>query len=163
MDLKKLRIPVAALAISAGGLGFIATKEGTVNRTYFDVKGVPTVCTGHTGPAVSIGQYYTPEQCTELLRLDVGSAQYAVRKGIKVPLYQSEFDALVDFCFNVGNTACMTSSAFKLINNGDYNAGAQQFLRWKYVGKVDCSVAANKCYGIYQRRLDELKLFKSEH
>lgn len=163
MDLKRLRIPVAALAISAGGIGFVATHEGTVNRTYLDIKGVPTACTGHTGADVVLGKYYTPDQCAVLLQQDSQSAQYAVRKGIKVPLYQSEFDALVDFCFNVGNTACMKSGVFTLINNGDYNAGAQQFLRWKYVGKTDCSVVANKCYGIYQRRLDELKLFKSEH
>lgn len=162
-DLKKLRMPVAALALSVAGLAGLATHEGTKQRVYLDTKGVPTVCTGHTGTGLSLGAYYTPEQCAALLVLDSTSASNAVRSGIKVPLYQSEFDALVDFCFNVGSTACKSSSLFKLINNGDYNAAGKQFLRWKFVGDLDCSVPANKCYGIYQRRLDEYALFRSEH
>ena len=157
------RVGVAVLSLSAAGGVFLASKEGTVQRTYLDSIGIPTVCTGHTGPEVKMGQFYTPEQCQEILRKDVGSVQYMIQRAIKVPLYQYEYDALVSLCFNIGNTACSTSTLFKIINNGDYAAAAAQFPRWRFAGGKDCAVRANNCYGVYLRRLDESNLWKGKY
>jgi len=157
------RVAVAALGVSAAGYGFIATEEGTVNRTYLDSIGKPTICTGHTGPEVRLGLVYSDKQCTELLRQDAGSAVNAIRKAIKVPLYQYEFDALVSFCFNVGNYNCTTSTMFALINQGRYDAAGNQFIRWRYAGGKDCKVRANDCYGVYLRRYHEAALWKGEY
>ena len=154
------RVGVGLLALSAAGGAFLATKEGTVQRTYLDSIGVPTVCTGHTGKEVKLGQYFTLEECAAILRVDVGSASYAIKQAIKVPLYQYEFDALVSFCFNVGNANCTSSTMFKLINQGKYEQAGQEFTRWRFAGGKDCYVRANNCYGVYTRRLDEANVWK---
>ena len=163
-NLKKLaRVAVATLAISASGLGFISKEEGTVQRVYLDSIGLPTVCTGHMDRSMKVGTLYTPAQCAELLRTDVNSASYAVRKAIKVPLYQYEFDALVSFCFNVGNANCTTSTMFKLINQGSYHDAGLQFRRWRYADGRDCSVRSNDCYGVYLRRQSETNLWNGSY
>jgi len=163
MQIKYPRSLAAGLALSAAGATFIATNEGTHQRSYLDSGGLPTICTGHTGPEVKLGLYYSKEQCAELLRQDSQSAVNAVRKSIKVPLYQTEFDALVDFCFNVGNQACTTSTLFTMVNRKQYEDAAEQFRRWRFVKGEDCAYRKSNCYGVYQRRLDEAKLFRSEH
>jgi lysozyme len=163
-NLKQLaRVAVATLAISASGLGFISKEEGTVQRVYLDSIGLPTVCTGHMDRSMKVGTLYTAEHCAQLLRTDVGSASYAVRKAIKVPLYQYEFDALVSFCFNVGNANCSTSTMFKLINQGSYHDAGLQFKRWSFAGGLDCRVRSNNCYGVALRRVAEAKLWRGEY
>lgn len=157
------RSAVAVLGISAAGLGFIQHEEGTVNRAYLDSIGKPTICTGHTGPEVRLGLVYSDAQCAELLRTDANSAAAAVKRTIKVPLYQYEFDALVSFCFNVGNYNCTTSTMFKLINQGRYDEAGPQLLRWRYAGGKDCSVRANNCYGVYTRRHNEYALWQGQY
>ncbi|ANU79120.1 hypothetical protein Andromeda_45 [Pseudomonas phage Andromeda] len=157
------RTAVAALGLSAAGIGFIQHEEGTVNRAYLDSIGKPTICTGHTGPEVRLGLVYTDAECAELLRTDVNSASAAIKRAIKVPLYQYEFDALVSFCFNVGNYNCTTSTMFTLINQGRYEDAGKQFIRWKYAKKRDCSVRANNCYGVYLRRINEANLWRGQY
>jgi lysozyme len=163
-NLKRLaRVAVATLAISASGLGFISKEEGTVQRVYLDSIGLPTVCTGHMDRSMKVGTLYTTEQCEQLLRTDVNSASAAVRRSIKVPLYQYEFDALVSFCFNVGNANCTSSTMFKLINQGSYHDAGLQFKRWIYADGRNCSVRANNCYGVYLRRVAETNLWKGAY
>lgn len=160
---RSARVAVAVLGFSALGVGLLKQDEGFKNRAYLDSIGKPTICVGHTGPEVKLGLNYSDEECVRIMLQDVNSAESAVRRSIKVPLYQHEFDALVSFCFNVGNTACTTSTMFKLINNGDYNAASLQFVRWRYAGGLDCAVRSNNCYGVYLRRISEAKLWKGEY
>lgn len=162
-----VRVLASVLALSPAGIAFIEKHEGgAVQRGYLDSIKKPTVCVGHTRN-VDMSRFYTKAECAELLREDSDSAQAAVRRAIKVHLYQSEYDALVDFCFNVGNAACSGSTMFKLINRGEYAQAALQFPVWDKVTingrKVSCRVRSNNCYGVYLRRLDEQALFTSEH
>lgn len=157
------RVLVGALALSPAGLSLIKKEEGTVPRAYLDSIGVPTICTGHTGPEVRLGLVYTLAECDRLLSQDTGSAQAAVRRSIKVPLYQYEFDALVSFCFNVGNYACSSSTMFKIINQQRYAEAANEFLRWRFAGGRDCKVRSNNCYGVYARRYAEQALFRGTY
>lgn len=157
------RVSVATLVLSMAGIGFLQNEEGTKQRVYLDSIGKPTVCTGHMDPKMRVGTFYTPEQCAELLRTDTESASYAVRTGIKVPLYQYEFDALVSFCFNVGNTNCKTSTMFKRINAGNYDAVPAELLRWRFAGGMDCKVRSNNCYGVYLRRQNEANLWRGQY
>ncbi|UGL61150.1 endolysin [Pseudomonas phage Eisa9] len=154
------RTSVVALVLSAAGIGFLQTEEGHSNRVYLDSIGKPTVCTGHMDAKMKVGTYYSPEQCDQLLREDTGSAAYAVRQLVKVPLYQYEFDALVSFCFNVGNANCRSATLFKVLNNGDYAAVPYQLSRWRFAGGLDCKVRSNNCYGVYLRRINEGTLWK---
>ena len=54
----------------------------------------------------------TKKQADELLKLDLISYEAKVRKGLKVEVNQSQFDALVSFCYNCG----WSDTLFRMIN-----------------------------------------------
>lgn len=65
---------------------------------------------------------------------------------------QHEFDAMVDFTFNVGCHAFAKSTLLKKVNAGDIPGAANEFMKWTYVGKVQVR-------GLIRRRTDERNLF----
>lgn len=68
---------------------------------------------------------------------------------------QHQFDALVDFTFNVGCKAFRTSTLLKYVNRGDMVGASNQFMKWVYVnGRV------NK--GLIARRVAERKMFEEK-
>ena len=68
---------------------------------------------------------------------------------------QDEFDALVDFAYNVGNGAFKGSRMLHVLNSGDYAGAAAQFQRWDHVGD---DVSA----GLLRRRQAEVGLFNNK-
>lgn len=131
------------LAISAKGLNFIKGHERFMPRAYDDfapsrvlnrgdrVRGTLTIGYGHTGPDVKIGDVWTEKKALEVLDVDLDRFERAVRRLVKVPLEQHEFDALVSFTFNVGEGNLAMSTLLKKINAGATLAEIQaQFRRW---------------------------------
>jgi lysozyme len=55
-----------------------------------------------------------------------------VQRLVKVPLTQGQFDALVDFCFNLGAGRLASSTLLSVLNRGRYDAAAEQLLRWDF-------------------------------
>lgn len=51
-----------------------------------------------------------------------------------VPLAQNQFDALVDWTFNIGVEALERSTLLRVLNQGRYDYAANQFLAWDHVG-----------------------------
>ncbi|MGA3370676.1 MAG: lysozyme [Terracidiphilus sp.] len=90
--------------ISKDGLQLIKASEGFRANTYLDVAGFPTIGYGHRllHPE-SYPNGITEDEATALLLQDVQSAEQAVLRLVKVPLSQGQFDALVDFTFNLGS------------------------------------------------------------
>ena len=162
--MQKSRTAVAILTITAAGLAGTRLFEGKENRAYVErVAGnrVVTVCYGHTRTAV-LGQTYTDAACDALLLKDMNDI-YApvVRKLVKVPLSQGEFNALVDFVYNVGEPNFRGSTLLALVNAKQYDRAALEFARWKFVNNRDCTIPANKCGGIPKRRAWERQMFES--
>jgi lysozyme len=86
---------------------------------------------------VKKGDTATQSTCERLLNEDTAIAQSAVRRLVKVPLTQTQYDELVDFTFNVGQGAFAGSTLLKKINAGDcYGAGAE-FPKWRYAKGVE--------------------------
>jgi lysozyme len=56
------------------------------------------------------------------------------------------------FSFNVGPDAFCRSTAARLLNEGRFREACQQIPRWRFIGKKDCAIKANKCGGIVRRR-----------
>lgn len=89
-----------------------------------------------------------------ILRADLVKFEQGVVKAVKVPLTQSQFDALVSFTFNLGPGSLGKSMLLHKLNAGDYTGAAAEFPKWnKSNGKV--------LAGLTRRRADEQALFLS--
>jgi lysozyme len=136
------------------GLNLIKEFESLELKAYLCPAGVWTIGYGHTKD-VQEGDTCTEEQANEWLREDVRWAEDAVRASVKLPLRQTEFDALVSFVFNVGVTAYMRSTLLQKLRRGDLQGAAQQFGRWTRAnGRV--------LRGLVRRRAAERAMF-DEH
>lgn len=128
---------------SAEGMQLIEEQEGFSGRTYLDVAGFPTIGYGHrlTAAEITSGKFshgISDAQAAEILLADVCTAEQAVERLVKVSLFQGQFDALVDFCFNLGAGRLAKSTLLKVLNAGFYADAAEQLLRWDQAGGQEC-------------------------
>lgn len=162
--MSKARYVVSALSVVAALAAGTASFEGRENTAYVDrlaTTRVVTVCYGHTRTAV-LGQTYTNAECDALLLSDLNTI-YApiVRKYVKVPLSQGEFNALVDFTYNLGEGNLRSSTLLRLVNEQRYEEAGKEFSRWYKTNGKDCRIPASKCSGIIKRRTWEAQQFAS--
>jgi len=122
------------LSFSDDGLELTKTSEGLRLIAYQDSVGVWTIGYGHTGPDVQHGLTITEDQAIELLKNDIATAAAAVNKLVTVQLKQHQFDALVDFVFNLGSARLKSSRLLRKLNAGDVAGAAEQFLVWVRAG-----------------------------
>ena len=141
--------------LSAEGLALIKQFEGFRGQAYADVAGIATIGYGHRIlPAQSFPDGISEAEAAALLASDVREAERAVDSLIKVALTQGQFDAQVDFCFNLGAGRLVRSTLLRALNAGHYEAAAAQFLLWDRVGgEVSPALKA--------RREAEMRLWKS--
>lgn len=131
----KRRLAVAALSLSAAGLVSIANLEGFSEKAYIPIPGdVPTIGFGST-EGVRMGDTITVPKALDRLMRDVGVAESAIGRCVKVPLSQSEYDAFTSFAFNVGGDAFCSSTLVKKLNAGDYDGACDELERWVYSQK----------------------------
>jgi len=83
----------------------------------------------------------------------VRSAQQTVQRLVKVTLTQGQFDALVDFVFNLGQGKLAASTLLKELNTGEYQAAGEQLLRWDHAG-------AQENASLKARRMAEFELWR---
>ena len=123
------------MELSAAGVELLKRSEGFRGRTYLDVNGFPTIGYGHRllHPE-SFSDGIEEAQAAEILASDVRDAEQAVERLVRVPLTQGQFDALVDFCFNLGAGRLASSTLLKVLNGGRYEEAGEQLLRWDVAG-----------------------------
>jgi lysozyme len=152
------------MTFSEDCLDLVKRSEGCLLNSYQDVAGVLTIGFGHAGKDVKEGITWTQQQADLQLAADLEIAANAVSRLVLVPLTQGQFDALTDFCFNLGEGNLAGSTLLKLLNMSQY-ANACRELVWqdeegKYHGWVD---AAGKVQpGLVTRRLAEQALWEKE-
>lgn len=139
---------------SANGRKLTQEREGLRLEAYKDGGGVWTIGYGHT-QGVKSGQTCTAEQAEAWYLSDVQSAEHDVELYVTVPLNQGQFDALVDWTFNLGGERLRKSTMLRRINDKDFDAALKEMLRWKYDNGVEVA-------GLLARRQEEVKLWKGE-
>jgi lysozyme len=123
------------MELSAAGLDLLKKSEGFRNHRYLDASGIPTIGYGHRILASeSFPNGINEAQGAELLASDVREAEQAVKRLVRVALTQGQFDALVDFVFNLGSARLAASTLLHDLNIGRYPAAAEQLLRWDHTG-----------------------------
>lgn len=131
------------MKLSPAGLDLIQRSEGFRPKTYIDIAGFPTIGYGHR--LVHPECYpdgITEMQANVILLWDVHEAEQSVERLVTVPLTQGQFDALVDFTFNLGAGRLANSTLLHVLNQGKYVEASAELLRWDHSG--DHEVAALK-------------------
>lgn len=142
-------ISIASLALMA----FVSGWEGDEKVAYADklAYGVPTVCNGHTGPEVKIGDVWSKERCDAILVKNLETHGVGLLNCVTVPLNQNQFDALSSWTFNVGVGAACGSTLVKLLNQGQYTPACRELLKWNRAG-------GREVRGLTNRRTAEMSL-----
>ena len=142
------------MAYSGNGLALTERFEGFRAKAYQDATGTWTCGYGHT-QGVTGGTTCDQQLAEQWLLSDIRVAVDAVNRMVTVPLTQDEFDAIVDFVFNVGQGNFGASTMLELLNQGEYQAAAEQFSRWDFIN-------GQAVAGLLNRRVAEQTLFNSQ-
>lgn len=146
------------MRISPKGIALIKRFEGYSSSIYLDAAGLPTIGYGHLLHAHELPRYaggIDESEATKLLAQDTTVAQIAVATLIRRMLAQHQFDALVSFTFNLGSGCLQRSSLRRVINAGEDDEVARQWMRFVWAG-------GRKLPGLVARRAAELALFKQQ-
>ena len=143
------------LSYSKSGLALTEQFEGLRLTAYQDSVGKWTIGYGHTGSDVHPGLTITQMDAEALLLNDVGTAARAVNQLVTVPLNQNEFDALVDFIFNLGKTNFADSTLLQDLNAGNFAGAVGEFQKWDHAG-------GQVLAGLLKRRVAEASLFQTD-
>lgn len=135
------------------GRALVKGDEGLKLTAYRNKGDVWTIGWGHTR-GVTEGQTVTEAQAEAFLSADLAIAEKAVDDAVGVAITQNQFDALVDFAFNLGGHALASSTLIRKLNAGDTMGAALEFPKWDHEG-------AEVLPGLLTRRLAERDLFLS--
>jgi lysozyme len=144
--------------IDESGLAFIRKHEAFASKPYYDQGGKPTIGYGSTyypdGESVRITDPpITQYEANFILNHTIKEYEFAIHKGVKQSLTQSQYNALTSFCYNVGTSAFERSGLLRVINKDPNSPEViTQFYRWVYVkGKLS--------RGLLYRREKEIELY----
>lgn len=162
-ELRRLqRKQATTRSISDRGVAFIKSFEGFYPAPYNDGADGTGNCTIgygtllHLGPCTAADRrrwgLISKQKADELFRRELREHEAAVKRLVKVPLTQGQYDALVSFSYNVGTGALAGSTLLRRLNAGAYKLAADQFLRWIY-GPPGTQA------GLLRRRRAERRLF----
>lgn len=146
--------------LSQKGLELIKSFEGLSLVPYVCAGGINTIGYGNTyytnGKKVSLQDpKITALQAEELLRNSLSNYEKAVDSFCRDDISQSQFDALVSFCYNVGTGNLQKSTLIKKVNANPKDVTiADEFMKWnKAKGTV--------LKGLTRRRQAEANLYFS--
>ena len=136
--------------LSKNGVNLIKSFEGCRLTAYkcVSTEKYYTIGYGHYGADVKKGMTITEEQAEEFLIKDVQKAVKQVNSYMdKYNFNQNQFDALVSFCYNVGNINQLTQK------------GRRTITQISNAIPLYCKSGGNKLLGLVRRRNAERILF----
>lgn len=133
----RTKVAAGGVVIALASLTMVNTikkDEGREYRPYKDIVGVLTVCDGITGPDVIPNKTYTDAECNALTIKHVEKHGSQLLDCIHVRITQPMYEGLAGWAYNVGVSAACKSTAVRLINQGQYEAGCKDLMRWNRAG-----------------------------
>ncbi len=144
------------LHTSEAGLALIKSSESLALVAYPDPGSgaEPFTCGwGHT-LGVTIDTTCDEAQAEAWLLADVAPCEAAIVDNVTVQLTQNQYDATIDWIFNLGEENFKSSTFLKKLNTGDFDGAANEMLKWD---KADGHVLR----GLVNRRQAEAQMFNS--
>jgi lysozyme len=157
------RIQIAALSLSASALVALAVHEGYTDQAVIPVKNDrPTYGFGSTfradGSPVQMGDKTNPVESLQRTLAHIQKDELGIKQCVTAPLYQHEYDVMVDFAYQYGTRTLCRSSIARFANLGDYKRSCDSYLLYRFAGGYDCSTLGNKrCWGVWTRQLERQK------
>lgn len=147
------------LSTDDAGVNLITTFEGFRSDPYLDQNGIATIGYGSTfyqdgTPVTMDDESISEAQAAAILRHYLAKFETTINRAVSVQLNQNQFDALVDFTYNVGPGNFVSSTLLKLLNQSLFDQIPAQFMRWNKTGGVPNA-------GLTRRRQAEIDLFNS--
>ena len=127
---------------------------GHVISSIEEKKGELCVDTGNGILWIPFTKGLNQAQATVLLQSDLRRYESAVTRNVRVRVSQSQFDALVSLCFNIGVGAFLKSTLLRKLNEGDDDGATDEFLKWNKAG-------GRVLAGLQRRRAKEAELYRS--
>ena len=148
------------LKLDDAGSALIKKWEGVKTRAYSDSAGIPTIGIGFirytlgakAGQKVRMGDTLTEAEIKAEFLNQVKTYEDGVRQAVRTELTQSQFNACVSLCYNIGVEAFAKSSVARLLNEHRYQAACNAFALWNKAG-------GRVVQGLANRRADEQKEF----
>lgn len=144
---------------SKQGIELIKEFEGFRAKPYYCSANVVTIGYGSTtytdGRKVQItDKAISKDEAEKMLKEQLTKIyEPIIHQWVKVPLSQNQFDALVSFIYNVGETQFSRSTLLRKLNEGfNKNIVADELLKWVYAG-------GEVSEGLKNRRNKERELF----
>ena len=149
-----------SVRIDDAGYEFIKRWEGVRNKAYRDSAGIPTLGTGfirykvgaRAGTRVQMQDYLTDDEIKAEFTVQIAAYEDAVAEAVKVPLTQSQVNALVSLCYNIGANAFKGSTVVRELNQRKYQAACKAIGMWNKAG-------GRVVQGLVNRRKAEQVLF----
>jgi len=142
-DPTQTRVHASRISTSDQFKQALIEEEGVRQVVYRDVAGYPTVGVGHLiepHDNLRVGDRVSKQQVLRFLDADLAEAEGHVRDLVGgLPLFQHEFDALVDLVYNVGPGNVSASESPRLnaaIDAGDYDRIASELDYTHAAGRV---------------------------
>jgi lysozyme len=126
--------------ISKQGIELIKKFEGLKLKPYLCSAGVPTIGYGNTfyenGVKVKLSDpAISQERADQLLGFTLASFEKYVDSFCRDDISQSQFDALVSFCFNLGPNSLKSSTLLKKVNANPIDESIRlEFGKWTKAG-----------------------------
>lgn len=163
------------MQMSKTGRIMLLELEGFKTRVYHDSAGLPTIGVGHllTREELDSGQIWltaqkralvwrnglSREDVEALLAQDLPEYEQVVKGLLNVSMEQHEFDALVSFCFNVGETRFSESTLLKRVNAGRFDVVPDEFRKWIF---VTIGGVKKRVRGLVNRREQEIRCWSGD-
>ena len=132
-------------------IDLIKKYEGFSARPYKCPAGVLTIGYGRT---IDVRPYEITTEEAETIWLDkyVKTIADQILAVVNVELSNNQICALIDFVYNLGIGNFKSSTLLRKINQGDFSAAANEFLKWNKAGGIVLK-------GLENRRIAERMLF----
>ena len=141
------------------GLDLIKSFEGWFSKPYLDPIGIPTIGYGFTyylpsrKKVTMLDKPITMPQGELMLKDILANYENDVKRLVKKPLTQNQFDSLVSFAYNLGATNLSKSTLLKKVNvNPNDLTIAAEFAKWINAGGKPLN-------GLIRRRKAEAELY----